>query len=427
MTQIQIPSAFRELFTPKRYKVYYGGRGGAKTWAFADALLLRAIQAPVLVLCVRELQKSIKESVHGILAAQIKRHGLQDHFEVLQSEIKGRNGSRFIFAGIRYNSDEIKGTEGVDVCWVEEAHNVTDQSWELLIPTIRKPGSEIWISFNPHNKHDATYQRFIINQHPDSTVRKVSWRDNPWFPDVLKREMEHLKATDYEDYLHVWEGEFRQFADGAIYNQQLRKAREEGRITTVPIDPICEVYTFWDLGRNDQTAIWFGQKVGQEMRFIDYYESRLVGLDHYVKVLKDKGYNYGTHYLPHDVEVTELSTNHSRREMLETAGIKPIQVVPRVNSVNEGIEMTRKAFAYCWFDKDRCERGLEALSNYQYVFDDKFDTFRQTPLHNWASNGADAFRQFGQGFNHSVAVTPAISERRAKAITRNTNRRQYVC
>lgn len=398
MTEIKVPSKFRPLYEPHRYKVYYGGRGGAKSWCFADALLIRGTQAPTLVLCVRELQKSIKESVHALLAQQIRRHGLSQFYTVLQTEIRGANGTRFIFSGIRHNVDEIKSTEGVDVCWVEEAHNVTAESWEILIPTIRKAESEIWVSFNPKNKHDATYQRFVVNPQPDSVVRKVSWRDNPWFPDVLKAEMEHLKATDYEEYLHVWEGEFKQIADGAIYGKQILTARKDKRICKVPIEPGIPVNTFWDLGRNDHTAIWFHQRVGLENRFIDYCENRLVDLDHYIRALRERDYLYGEHYLPHDVEVKLLGMAKTRREQLEDGGIKPVIVVPRIENVNEGIEMTRRAFASCWFDEARCERGLECLSNYQYVWDDAHGTHRQHPLHNWASNGADAFRQFGQGY-----------------------------
>ena len=161
------------------------------------------------------------------------------------------------------------------------------------------------------------------------------------------------------------------------------------------------------------------QHIGLQFRFIDYYESRLVDLDHYIHVLRDKNYLYGTHYLPHDVEVTDLtSTRGSRRDILDSGGVKPIRVVPRIQSINTGIEITRQAMASCWFDQNRCEPGLEALSNYQYVFDEKYDTHRPTPLHNWASNGADAFRQFGQGYNHKAPSEP-MSERRKKRIRQN--------
>jgi phage terminase large subunit len=262
------------------------------------------------------------------------------------------------------------------------------------------------VSFNPKLKTDPAYRRFVLNPPEGAVVKKVSWRDNPWLTDVLISEMEHLKTSDYDEYQHVWEGELKNFADGAIYANQLKLAKDEGRITKVPIESV-PVHTFWDLGRNDSTAIWFMQRIGLQNRFIDYYEHRLVDLDHYAKVLKDKGYLYGEHYLPHDVEVIVLGANNrSRKVMLEDMGVQPIEVVPRIANLNEGIEATRQSFSSCWFDEDRCEQGLSALANYQYVFDEKFDTFRQVPLHNWASNGADAFRQFAQGYTADDKFKP---------------------
>lgn len=406
-SSIQTPKAFKELYTPSRYKVFWGGRGGAKSTAFADALLVLGGMRPLRILCAREIQKSIKESVYSLLESRIKNHGMEASYEVLGNEIRGVNGTRFFFEGLWRNIDSIKSIDGVDICWVEEANTVSEDSWKKLIPTIRKPGSEIWASFNPELKTDAAYQRFVINPPPGAIVRKVSWRDNPWFTDELKAEMDHLKSTDEEEYLHVWEGELKQFADGAIYGKQLKQARKEHRITVVPVEPGIPVNTFWDLGRNDTTAIWFHQKVGLQHRFFDYYESRLVDLDHYIRVLKEKDYLYGEHFLPHDAEVIVLgSNNQSRVVILESGGVKPITVVPRTPNINEGIEQTRKVFASCWFDQDRCERGLDALANYQYIFDEKYDTFRQTPLHNWASNGADAFRQFAQGWADPTEFKP---------------------
>lgn len=427
MAHLRTPSVYQPLYHPARYKVYWGGRGGAKSWQFADALLIQGDAQELKVLCCREIQKSIKESVHSLLERRIKDHGLTDYV-VTNTEIRNRRtGTLFIFEGLWQNIDSIKSIDSVDICWVEEANKVSEDSWKKLIPSIRKAGSEIWVSFNPELKSDPAYRRFVLESPPNAVVRKVSWRDNPWFTDEMRMEMEHLRDNDHDEYLHVWGGGLKQFADGAIYGKQLRRCHDEGRILSIPIDPYLEVHTFWDLGRNDSTAIWFMQHAGTEARFIDYYECSLVGLDHYIKVLKDKGYNYGSHYLPHDVEVRELQTNKSRREMLEEGGVKPVITVPRTISVNEGIEQTRKAFAYCWFDKDRTEEGLDALANYQYAFDEKHDTFRPTPLHNWASNGADAFRQFGQGYNHSISVTPQLSERRANAIKRNRQSRRYVC
>ena len=203
---IEFPAKLEFLFEPHRYKVAHGGRGSAKSWSFARALLLQATWKPLRLLCAREYQNSITESVHRLLADQVYALGLSGMFEVLKSEIRGKNGSEIIFAGLKNDVSKIKSTEGVDVCWVEEADKVSSQSWDILIPTIRKPKSEIWISFNPHLQSDATYQRFVVNPPPDAVVREVNYKDNPWFPEELEKERKHLEATDPELYAHIWEG-----------------------------------------------------------------------------------------------------------------------------------------------------------------------------------------------------------------------------
>jgi len=395
---LKTPEVFLPLYAPKRYKVLYGGRGGAKSWAIADALIVKAWEQPLLILCTRELQRSIKESVHKLLSDRIEHNGFGSEYEILNNEIRGKNGSRFIFAGLRHNVAEIKSTEGVDICWVEEAEKVTDESWKTLIPTIRKPSSEIWISFNPRLLTDATYQRFVLNPPPEAWVQKVSWRDNPWFPGVLKMEMEYLKSKDYEEYMHVWEGELKMFADGSIYRKQLEKARKDNRVTSVPIENGVEVHTFWDLGRNDHTAIWFMQNVGREYRFVDYYSARFEDIEHYARVIKDKGYLYGTHWMPHDVEAQMLGMKANRKVLFEQAGVKPIEVVSRVADLMDGIAQVKQIFDSCWFDAVRCDEGIKALANYSRSYDDERDTYSERPVHNWASNGSDAFRMFAQGF-----------------------------
>ena len=395
----RVPTAFKELYEPHRIKCYWGGRGAGKSVQMASALLLKGTESPKRILCAREIQRSIKDSVHSLLASRIEALGLERFYEVTQNEIRGVNGTTFIFTGLLANIQSIKSIDNIDLCWVEEASSVSENSWRTLIPSIRKPGSEIWVSFNPEHKTDAAYQRFVLYPPQNAMVKKVSYRDNPYFSQTtLPEEMQILKDQNEEEYLHVYEGELKQFVDGSIYRKQLQQARDEGRICWFPVESL-EVHTFWDLGRNDSTAIWFMQAVGKEFRFIDYYEHRLVDLDHYAHVLKEKGYLYGTHYLPHDVEVISLgSNNRSRRDILEGLGVHPITTVPRIASVEDGIAMVRDKFKACWFHEENCEEGLEALSNYQYQFDDKHNTFRKVPLHNAASNGADAFRMFAQAF-----------------------------
>lgn len=216
MAQILFPRKFQPLFKKARYKVAYGGRGSAKSWNIARALLTIAHNRPVRVLCGRELQTSIKDSVHRLLCDQIEIMGLGAHFSTVNNEIRGINGSLFIFEGLRHNINKIKSLEGIDYAWIEEAEKVSEESWEVLIPTIRKESSEIWVSFNPDQESDPTYQRFIINTPPDTILIHVSWRDNPWFPEVLRKEKDYLASVDPDAYSHVWEGKTIQHSDSQV-------------------------------------------------------------------------------------------------------------------------------------------------------------------------------------------------------------------
>lgn len=217
--KIQIARAFQELLTPARYKAYYGGRGSAKSWTFAGLLSARAAHEPIRILCAREIQKSIDDSVHALFIDRAKALGLTDEFDITKNSIRGkRSNSQIIYTGLRHNVNEVKSKEGIDICWIEEAEKVSEESWKVLIPTIRKEGSEIWVSFNPDDPNAPTYHRFVTNPPPNSIIRKVNWYDNPWFPDVLRQEMEYDKRVDYEKYRHVWEGEPRVYTDAQVFH-----------------------------------------------------------------------------------------------------------------------------------------------------------------------------------------------------------------
>lgn len=208
MIKLELPTKLHPVFTgPARYRVAHGGRGSAKSWAFARMCAIKAYEKPRRILCARELQNSIKESVHKLLSDQIAALKLPG-FQIGESFIRHVNGSEFIFKGLRTNSGEIKSMEGIDICWVEEAQAVSEESWKVLIPTIRAAGSEIWVTFNPKKKTDPTSQRFIENPLPDSRIARINYLDNPWFPAELRKEMEYQKRVDNATYLHVWEGEY---------------------------------------------------------------------------------------------------------------------------------------------------------------------------------------------------------------------------
>lgn len=223
MSDLTLPAALQPLFRPARYKVLHGGRGGAKSWGIARALIGLAHTKPLRILCAREFQNSIADSVHKLLDDQIHALGLGPWFEVQKTSIRGMvTGAEFLFKGLRHNVNEIKSLEGIDLCWAEEAQRVSDESWDILIPTIRKEGSEIWMSFNPEEKDAPTYKRFVLNPPPDSIVVKVGWQDNPWFPEVLRREMEHCRATDPDAYAHIWGGEPKVLTEACIFRGKYR-------------------------------------------------------------------------------------------------------------------------------------------------------------------------------------------------------------
>ncbi len=419
MSNVTIPKIFKPLDGFSRYKVMYGGRGSGKSWSVGRLLILKAVEKKRLILCTRELQKSIKQSVHRLIRDQISLMGLDAFFEITDNYIRGKNGSEFIFIGTKHNPEEIKSTEGIDICWIEEAHNLTEASWDIIDPTIRKDGSEIWVTFNTRFKFDHVYQLFVANTPPPGAwVQKVNHQDNPYFTDVLIDQMEYAKEIDYEKYLHIWEGELKILAKGAIFGSQVLKAREEGRFCKIPVAGSSQVFTFWDLGRNDHTAIWFMQNVGKEYRMIDYYENRLQDIEHYCRIvsgratdkemkeagitqadnLRRQAYIYGEHYMPHDVEAQSLGMKLTRKKQFENGGVTPINVVPRIQNKNDAIEMGRQVFPEIWIDTERCDKGIECLSNYRYQYNDDRDTHNQTPHHDWASNGADAYMTFAQGF-----------------------------
>ena len=208
---------FRPFAKGARYKVAYGGRGSGKSWAFAEMAVEVARRAKTTIVCVRELQLSISDSVHKLISNTIDRLGYTNEFDILKSSIIHRGtGTNFVFFGIKNDPKKMKSLEGAGICWVEEAESITKDMWETLIPTIRTPSSEIWVSYNPKNILDDTHQRFVIHPPADAVVIKANYSDNPNFPEVLRADMEACKARDYDLYLHIWEGEPVADSDQAI-------------------------------------------------------------------------------------------------------------------------------------------------------------------------------------------------------------------
>ena len=342
----KFPSKLKFLFEPHRYKVAYGGRGSGKSWSYARALLMMGTEKPLRVLCTREIQKSIKQSVHTLLKDQIQSLGLGEFYEVVENTIRGKNGTEFNFAGLATNTVEsIKSFEGVDIVWCEEAQNISKRSWDILIPTIRKPDSEIWVTFNPYMDTDDTYKRFIINKPSNARIEKINYTDNPFFPKVLEIERARCKNHNAEDYSNIWEGDTKAAADGAIYHNEIRQAQESGRITNVHPDVLLKTHVVMDLGWNDSMAIILCQRNLSEIRIIDYIEDDHRTLDSYSDQLKQLGHNWGTMYLPHDARNKDFKYGTSAEEIMQRLGWQT-EVIPKAN-IETGIKVARMTFDSC--------------------------------------------------------------------------------
>ena len=393
LPRLALPRALEAIWQPRRYKVLHGGRGGGKSWSVAGVLLTLAASRPLRVLCAREIQKSIKQSVHQLLTDQINRLGLGGFYEVLETEIRGANGSLFLFSGLQSHTvDSIKSFEGCDIVWVEEAHGVSKKSWDVLIPTIRKEGSEIWLTLNPDMETDETYQRFIAQPSPDTWVCEVNWRDNPWFPRVLDDERRKAKRTMLPaDYAHIWEGKARKVSAGAIYRHEMEALFLDNRARDVPYDPTLLVHAVWDLGWNDAMSIVLVQRGPQDVRIIDYIEDDHRTLDWYVAKLDKMPYRWGTDYLPHDGKTKNFQTGKSTEQLLRELGRPNVIAQTRATDVEEGIKAARIMFPRCYIDQNKAARLLECLKRYQRRIH-AVTNEPMEPLHDEFSHGADAFR-----------------------------------
>ncbi len=395
-----------------RFKAVYGGRGGTKSYAMADASLIRAASQYERVVGIRETMDSIEESVHHLLEKRLYDIGLTDQFLVEKRAITSRHQwtghgkSEFIFAGVRTDPGKIKSLEGATIMWAEEAHGITDGSWDIVIPTIRwedretNRKSEIWIAWNSRYSTDATHRRFVLET-PDSAILiKTTYLDNPWFPDVLRSDMERDRATSWPKYSNIWLGECSTQVEGAIFGEQMKAADEEKRICQVSYDRTRPVQTFWDLGFGDLMAIWFAQPIDGRYSFIDYEEGNGLTIADWVVKLQQKGYVYGADWLPHDGVDAMLhhrltgDKTRSVEQLMREAG-RNVRVAAKM-AVHDRLNAARTIFSQCRFDAEKCRDGIQRLRHYQWgppakVGAAKTEVQRREPLHDAASHGADAF------------------------------------
>jgi len=278
-----------------------------------------------------------------------------------------------------------------------------------LIPTIRKDGSEIWVSFNPELESDETYQRFVVSPPPGAFVRKIGWQDNPWFPDTLRGEMEDLRARSLDDYLHIYGGGCKHVLEGAVFAQEIRDADLQQRITSVPFVQAKPVSTYWDLGKRDMCSIWFAQVIGFEFHIIDFYENCGQNLAHYIKTLKEKPYAYGEHWLPHDADHDLLASERTIAQQMRAA-FSGVRVLTRTSKTTQ-IESARSVFGQCWFDREKAADGVQHLRHYQFEINPETGQRGKEPLHDEHSHAADAFMSLG------MVIRPPKDKNRIKPFT----------
>jgi len=426
---IDVGRAFKPLLASRRYKGAYGGRGGAKSHFFAEQLVLHCYARATRAVCIREVQNSIRESVRQLLIDKIGHLGLGGFFTVLESEIRGKNGSLVIFKGMQsYNAENIKSLEDYDIAWVEEAQSLSEKSLRLLRPTIRKEGSEIWFSWNPRHETDAV-DKFFRGGKPrsDAIVICVNWFDNPWFPDVLRSEKDSDYTTDPEMAEHVWGGGYEHVSEASYYGRLIAQAERDGRIGHFPYDPARPVKTAWDIGIDDYTSIWFFQDDGIWATAIDYYETSGLGAEDIVRealpeldpdvpagsrqrraIGREASFRYGEHFLPHDVRNREWGAGGRTRALtLMRLGVKPIHIGAALGPV-ERINASRALLPKMRFNRTgRVMLGVSRLRRYSRRFNESMQTFG-VPLHDENSHGADAFGEFA--VNYGLAVRKAIEK-----------------
>lgn len=344
-------------------------------------------------LCCREVQKSLKESAKRLIEQKIQAHGLGQMFDVQESVIKTPGGGLIAFAGLQdHTSESIKSYEGFDVAWIEEAQTVSEKSMNLLRPTIRAPGSEIWASWNPRHKNDAIDKMLRGDELPtNAIVVRANWSDNPWFPAELEQERLDCIRQQPEQYGHIWEGDYVTVAEGAYFARDLATARTEGRITELAADPLLPFKAYWDIGVRDATAIWVAQQSGQTIKVLDYYEASGQPLGAHLEWLRMKGYGSALCILPHDGAKADAYTAVRFEDHIRAAGFN-VETIPNQGkgAAMKRVETARRLFPRIWFDAKKCEGGLAALGWYH----EKKDEARNIglgPEHDWASHAADAF------------------------------------
>ncbi len=430
-----------------RYIGLHGGRGSGKSHFLAEQVILRCLSG-ARVACLREFQASIKDSVKTLLADKIERLGLSSAFQILETEIRGPNGSSIIFRGLSdFTADRIKSLEGFDIAFVEEAQTISEFSLRLLLPTIRAPGSQLWFAWNPRHDDDAV-EKLLRGQHvpSDALVIEVNWQDNPWFPAELKSLMERDFRDDPEMAAHVWQGDYERITEASYYARHLVEAEKQGRISNFAHDPSLPVYTSWDIGVDDYSVIWFWQvhneTTSPSVHVIDFYEASGLGADDILaealpeytrdpaaraamlrRIGRTTPYKYQRHFLPHDVGVREWSSGAKTRvETLVELGM-PRETIHRgaAQKPDDRINAVRQLLPIVHFaNTTRVQVGLRHLRRYSRRLNKALGTYLG-PKHDEHSHASDAFGEFAV----NCGIQPKAAPEPAKPAPQNLHEMTY--
>lgn len=393
------------LLTPSMYKVLHGGRGGSKSWDCVRAALILGARRKLFVLCTREVQQSIDESVYKLICDQIEVMGLSHVYEAYDNEIRGANGTRFVFAGLKNQFNKIKSYEGIDLCIVFEATHISYNAWEALLPTIRRDapygphgkGSEVWVEFNPELATDETYKRWVLEPPDDTIVIEINYWDNPWFPDVLRKQMEAAKKKDKDNYLTVWCGKTRKSLKGAIFAKELEAALTDDPCRISPhikYDKSKPVTVSFDLGRADTMSLWFFQQFGMDHAAILYYGNTGFEFAHYLDFINATKFRIAKLILPADGKAKVVQARFSCLQQARNEfGVERVpKCLPNIPPMVH-IQATRQLFPRLYFAEKPTSEGVLGLQHYQYKVNENGQRSNE-PWHNWASHPASSLGHY---------------------------------
>lgn len=403
--QIQIPDKLIPVFSGNAdVRGSYGGRGSGKTRSFAKMSAIKAYKwskegVEGIILCGRQFMNSLDESSMQEIKAAIKSEPfLEQHFDIGEKYIRTKDRRiEYKFTGLDRNLHSVKSKSKILLCWVDEAEPVSDAAWTVLIPTIREEQSELWVTWNPERKGSSTDKRFRQTKDPRYKVAELNFRDNNKFPEKLERDRLRDQENNPDQYDHIWEGDYKTVVEGAYFAKHLTKAKAENRITVVPIDPLMTIRIFVDIGgtgaKADAFTMWAAQFVGQQIKWVNYYEAVGQPLDTHLAWLREN--NYGPDraqiWLPHDGSTHDKVFDVSYESALTQAGYE-VTVVPNQGkgAAMARIEEARRLFPSMWFDEEKCKAGIEAIGWYHEKKDD-IRNIGLGPNHDWSSHGADSF------------------------------------